>query len=79
MNSNSDFLFAQPSFLSGMASVLDLGGTLLEFNESLTPEQADHAAMMLDWRAIGEDMRRAMQQFAAESGIETKHLDAVAR
>ncbi len=46
----SDFstvLFAMPSFLSGAASVLDMGGTL--------------TAIFSDWCAIGEDMERALQ------------------
>jgi len=62
-----------------MASLLDLGGTLLKFNESLTPERADSTALMMDWRVIGDDMRRAMQQFVAETEIETRQLDVAAR
>ena len=52
----SDFLFADASFTEGMARVLDLGGTLTEFNRSLTSEQADAIALAMDWRAVGADM-----------------------
>lgn len=42
------YLYAQPSFSLGAASVLDLGNTLEEVNQSLTPEQADALAMNAD-------------------------------
>jgi hypothetical protein len=67
MSGLSDFLFARQSFLRGVASVLDSGGTLTEFNQSLTPEQADAAAMRMDWEAVGHDLRGAMAQFERES------------
>ena len=60
----SDFstvLFAMPSFLSGAASVLDMGGTLTAYNDSPDPETADSLAIFSDWCAIGEDMERALQ------------------
>jgi hypothetical protein len=56
------FLFARPSFLAGVASVLDLGGTLTEFNQSLSPEQADFVAIKADLQAIAEDFRRVISE-----------------
>ena len=67
MSGLSDFLFARSSFLRGVASVLDIGGTLTEFNQSLTPEQADEIAMRMDWEAVGHDLRSAMAQVERES------------
>ncbi len=51
--SQSDFLFAQPSFLSGAARVLDLGGTFDQYN---TSPDADTAALTSDWFVIGDDL-----------------------
>lgn len=56
----SDFLFAQPSFLSGMARVLDMGATFDEYNDSPTEQYADSIAILNDFRAVGGDMLAAM-------------------
>ncbi len=56
----SDFLFATPTFMSGMGTVLDLGGTMAMFNESSTPEEADTLALANDWSMVGQDLRCAM-------------------
>jgi hypothetical protein len=55
MSDLSSFLFARPSFLEGVARLLDFGNTLTEYNQSLTAERADSSAFWCDWRAIGED------------------------
>lgn len=52
----TDYLFARPSFIEGMARVLDLGSTLNEYNRSSTPEEADRSALKSDWYSIGSDM-----------------------
>jgi len=57
------FLFANPSFVSGMARVLDLGCTLNEYNYSLYPAKADFCALSSDWRIVGSDIHRAIAQF----------------
>ena len=57
----SDFLFATPSFSIGLAAVLDVGGTLAEYNSSRTPEEADRRAIRADWEVIGNDIRFAMR------------------
>ena len=66
----TDFLFAKPGFVSGMASVLDLGGTLFILNESATPELADSRAIFSDWLNIGRDIRNAMNQFGKSHNVE---------
>lgn len=58
----TDFLFARPSFLSGMARVLDLGATFDTYNRSSTPAEADSIAIYNDFKAIGDDLRRALRQ-----------------
>ena len=57
----SDFLYTTPNFLSGMASVLDIGGGLLQFNESRNENEADNLALRNDFNAVATDMRAAMQ------------------
>ena len=63
---SSDFLFAMPSFLRGAASVLDIGGTLTEYNVSRTPEEADAKALRADWQMVGQDLRLAMSDYTVK-------------
>ncbi len=49
-------LLANPSFIEGMARVLDLGSNLGVFNDSKTSKAADTKAIRKDWEAIGEDI-----------------------
>ncbi len=60
------YLFAEPSFVEGMARILDFGDTLTEFNESLTPTQANSIALTTDWQAVFEDVRIALSKIAEE-------------
>jgi hypothetical protein len=64
----SDFLFAHPSFLSGMARSVDIGAAMngWSYNISQTPQEADQRATANDWKAIGRDLHRAMEQAADE-------------
>ena len=66
----SDFLFAQPSFLSGVARILDIFGLFDSYNESPTPQEADAQAMYADWRITGQDITDAAAEF--EAGIESE-------
>jgi hypothetical protein len=58
----TDALFATPSFASGAARVLDLGGTFDEYNSSATAAEADARALWSDWAVVGEDLRLAMEE-----------------
>ena len=60
-------LFARPSFSEGVARVLDVGATLNEYNRSRTEEEADAAAIMSDWQAVGDDLTAAMNSFERKS------------
>ena len=62
----SDFLFAQPSFASGAARVLDLFGQFDEYNRSETPEEADAKAIASDWIVVGQDLADAIEQSESE-------------
>ncbi|HET6385588.1 MAG TPA: hypothetical protein VFJ58_19525 [Armatimonadota bacterium] len=65
--SYAELLFARPSALEGAASPMDLSGSLFsEYNDALSGEQADTLALASDWRAVGDELRIVMRQFAAE-------------
>lgn len=59
----NQFLFAEASPFEGAGRLFDFAGTLTEFNNSLTPEQAEYFAMLADWRAAGDDIRSAMRLY----------------
>jgi len=65
----SDFLFARPSFVGGMASVLDLGATMVVYNEAPTPD-ADVRAMRSDWEVCGNDLRAAFNHWEKQQNEE---------
>ena len=56
-------LFACPSALGGVASILDFGDTLTEYNTANSPEQADVLALWSDWLAVGDDMWAALRAY----------------
>lgn len=60
----STFLFATPSFLTGMARVVDMGQTLEQYNVSGGDALADFRAITADWQAVGNDLRQAIREFA---------------
>ncbi|MFH1489676.1 MAG: hypothetical protein ABII06_12310 [Pseudomonadota bacterium] len=68
----SDILFATPSFLGGLSSVLDLGSTLTQYNTAATPAKADANAIKSDWEAVGNDLRVAMDQYQKTRNDEEK-------
>lgn len=57
------YLFAEPSFVGGMARNLDLGHTLNVYNESETEEKADSRALYNDWLAVGNDLRSSIKKY----------------
>jgi hypothetical protein len=70
MGDFSTFLFANPSFFEGLCRVLDIGGTLTEFNRSRSAAEADLLALHADWLALGEDFRqsrRSVSEVRSES------------
>jgi hypothetical protein len=62
----TDFLFAQPSFGSGVARTLDLWGSFDEYNRSESPADADATAIAADWRVVGQDIYDAMEKVDSE-------------
>ena len=56
----TDYLFATPSFLSGVARLLDLSGRFGAYNDSDDEALADARAIYSDWRMVGQDLAGAM-------------------
>jgi hypothetical protein len=65
----TDYLFATPSFIGGMARVLDLGSTLNVYNTSQTPQEADRNAFLSDWLAIGNDLMAALSKYEEKNKV----------
>lgn len=63
MNTFSNYLYARPSLVEGVARIIDVGGTLQEYNTALTPEQADYLALLSDWSVVGDDLINAMAEY----------------
>lgn len=66
----SDFLFAQPSLVSGVARVFDLWGQYDDYNRSETTHEADAKAIAADWLIVGQDMSDAIQHHDDESELQ---------
>lgn len=62
----SEFLFARPSLISGAARAFDLMGLFDFYNVSRSPKEADARATFADWRAVGNDILWAMNEFELE-------------
>ncbi len=67
------FLFASPSFWSGVGRLFDLWGKLDDYNVSRSAEQADAAALYSDWRMVGQDLRDSWVLFHTKEAEHPKH------
>jgi hypothetical protein len=69
--SHTTFLYARPSFIGGVARLLDFGGTLKVYNTTSGSEyMPDLRAFQEDWKAIAEDARAALAQYKVEYSLE---------
>ena len=59
-------LFALPSLSEGVGSIVDVAGSFHNYNESMTPQEADAKALRSDWEAIGIDFSAALDEFHQE-------------
>jgi len=53
-------MFITPTFLNGAARVLDIGGTLNDWDSIM---DADDIANASDWYAVGQDLSEAMRYY----------------
>lgn len=63
----SDFLFAEPTLVSGAARLLDLYCLFDSYNTSSNGAEADYKALLADWRAVGQDIQYAIEAFELSS------------
>ena len=69
---NTGFLFAEPDFLTGLASVMDVGGSMLTYNFSRTGTEADERAIASDWAIVGSDILTAANTLDTETKTEAQ-------
>jgi hypothetical protein len=67
----TDFLFAQASFLTGVASAINVIGNFYQFNSSATEMEADRKAIKCDWAMIGQDLRVVYEKESNKSLIKS--------
>jgi hypothetical protein len=58
----TDYLFARPSFIEGIARNIDMFGTLNCYNYPINDEDADYRAMKADRAALRADFAVAFQK-----------------
>jgi len=61
----TDYLFPRPSFLSGVASILDLFGRWDSYNYSRTEKESDQRGLLTDYYMVGQDFWNALREFEA--------------
>jgi hypothetical protein len=64
MSPRTDFLFASPSFVEGVARIMDFGNVLNTYNSSNSENEADAIALRMDWRMVGVDIQKAMELYS---------------
>ena len=60
---SDDFLFSDMNFMTGMGSVFNIPGNYYQFNWSDSDEEADEKAIRSDWKAVGNYIREATNQY----------------
>lgn len=57
---------ALPSFLTGVARLFDFWGLFTSSNVGRNGKLADSKALYSDWRAVGQDIDKAVRSYARE-------------
>jgi len=71
------YLFANPSFLSGIARTLDLGGHYDAYTFSPTSERADEKEILNDWRRVYEELVSSWRGIVQENPEFVRELRTV--
>lgn len=66
MISKTDFLFATPSAISGVARLLDFAGVYDSYNSSASEQEADCKAAIVDWSTVGRGIVSSLVDACAE-------------
>ncbi len=51
----------RPSFIEGIATIIDLSAIEDKYNSDQTAKEADFKSLQADWSVIGGDMKRAIK------------------
>jgi hypothetical protein len=65
ISNRSSRLFAEPSFLEGMARLFDTANSLDIYNTD-EEKEADLKALAADWRAVGDDLKTVIDQYGRQ-------------
>lgn len=65
-NSLTFSLFVRPSFIEGLARIMDFGSGLQIYNYSKDGKDADFKALQNDWRQIGRDIELSISRYEQE-------------
>lgn len=60
------YLVSKSSILTGIGSIFDFAGSYQRYNTSDTDDEADAKATFLDWLAVGDDIKYALNKFENE-------------
>jgi len=63
----TDFLYARPSFLSGLARTLDIHGHFDQYNVSRSEQEADSRALLCDWLMVQQDIDEAWAEVVRQN------------
>lgn len=66
LQNKTNFLFVDPSFLGGVAKLVDFNGSLNKYNESVSGVEADSRALKKDWEAVGGDIQNSIEKYEQE-------------
>ena len=72
----TDFLFARPGAVYGIARLIDLWARLDRYNVSRTPDEADARALASDWDMIRADIWAALEQLTREDPEFSRALES---
>jgi len=64
----TSFLYAHPSFLEGIARIVDVGNVLQEYN--MSSGDADKKAIRADWRAVENDMCKIIKDYCVSEVLQ---------
>lgn len=65
----SDFLFAQPSILFGLARFFDFAGAFDRYNNSRNESEADGKATLADWHITGIDLSLVLEMMKDDPSL----------
>lgn len=63
---SSGYLVSRSTFITGMGQILDTAGSYQKYNSSDSEQEADSKATLLDWIAVGDDIKAALGSFEAK-------------